>query len=298
MEQNSYKTVFFFIVSLSTVYIKPSNNYHLITVKNEVVPSIIKWPKITSVNKPLEFTNSSLVTKRSLYRKHIIPFQKYLGLTQKPILIYEKKFSDPNAFVFFREDPNAPHLIIVPSPAKKNIPTIFHELVHIYLEYKKRSILKNHFSQLRYFIPIVMKSILLQQFEEPFFNLISVGYFALGLYFFVTQKTKHHQFEEIICDSYASLVFKDPRKTTSLIDQDINYFENDLNHRTNVFFIDNFYGSTHPSHKKRLNHLKKMKVLVNKNQREKIKEWISNIEDYLLNNLSPMHFMFGIPDLT
>lgn len=297
------KKLFFIISTVFFLHCLSSQDYYFIKVNNKKIPSLIEWPKINNFKNPFDVP-ARLVIDKKLYLKYIFPFKIYLELTDKPILIWQTQYhnTNGNAYGYFQPNKNKPHSILIPAPAYKYLATILHELVHIYIE-KKRVLLnfslkKSIFNHDTYSMALAVTSLAFLPFINESYALFLNIHCFIQLWFTLTAQNRWNQLEEIICDSYAGIIFADKAKNLNLIENDIHYFKKEImqypekNNSFTNFIQDVCCFSTHPSSQKRLKHLLAMKQLVNENKKSQIHQWIKKQEDVLFK--SKTFFQLGI----
>jgi hypothetical protein len=305
MKATTCNKFFFATLCLIICCIKPSSipHYYLIKVENKTIPSLVAWPKIKKFTRPFK-EDATLVTDRRLYKKFILPFEAYLDLTERPILFFQTQYhnTDGNAYAYFQSDTKISHSILIPAPAYKYIATILHELVHIYIATKRTTLYPSFqekiFYHESYAVSLTISSLAYLLFINDTYAFLSNTNCFIQLWFTLTGKNRWNQLEEIICDSYAGIIFADKAKNLNLIENDIHYFKNEImqypekNSPFTNFIQDVCCFSTYPSSQKRLKHLLAMKQLVNENKTSQIHQWIKEQEDVLFK--SKTFFQLGL----
>lgn len=277
------------------------NNYYILSVREKKIPSLIKWKPIKKVAK-FKF-KAKLITNQHLYKNYILPFERYLNLTKKPILIWQAQYRTikGNAYAYFSNNNKEPDNIIVPAPAHKYIGAIFHELVHIYIDWKKEKLQLDPRCNLFYKISTFSLCASFCYFLQESIQLNPLLYYILTECFIVMKNNHYSQREELICDSYVGIILKNKRKNIKIIDQYIMCFKKeilDCPHENNImcFINDFFYCSTHPSNQKRIKHLLAIKTYLEKEKSNEVKTWIEKQKEILFNNWNFFN-LFYIPCL-
>ncbi len=277
------------------------NNYYTLSVNDKKIPSLIEWTPIKST----KFKNkANLVTNKYLYKKYILPFERYLKLTKKPILIWQAKYHilKGNSYTYFSNSDSDPENILIPAPAHKYIGEIFHELVHIYIDWKQQTLQLNSKHTI-----FGKKMLIYTSFTSLFYYLKEsitsnpLLYYLLTELFILMKKNNDSQREEMICDSYVAIALQNKIKNTKILKQYITYFKKETlnsrkeNHIEN-FINDFFYFSTHPSHEKRIKHLLAIKSFLEQGKINRVKQWIKQQEKILFDDCNFFNLLY-IPHL-
>lgn len=278
------------------------NNYYTLSINGKKIPSLIEWEPITKI-KPFKF-KVKLITNKYLYKNYILPFEKHFNLTKKPILIWQTPYHtiNGNSHAYFSNNNQEPDNVIVPAPAHKYIGDIFHELVHIYINWKEEALqLNSKDTSLYKIMDIFELSTSFFYFLEKSINVNSLLCSFLTELLISMKNNHYSQREELICDSYVGITLKNKRKNIKILDQYIMCFKKEIldrPHENNImsFINDFFYYSTHPSHQKRITHLLTIKTYLEKEKSNEVKTWIKKQEGILFNSWNFFN-LFYIPCL-